>query len=305
MGREGKSHASFQEIFKLFEDAIQNSPHQSAANMAAASAAASGSQTTGGSISLTQNYDPLWIAQQKLELKIGNFYFHQNAMWRLLPMDQKQLTLEAAGLFQSGTTTVATSACVKELKAAKTAPPYILEAQESEHHQCTCQDDLLKADAWILLQKAANKLEPKSLWKLIGLEPTSKKVYTLQKLKAEELCLVPCTDAMTKIVSKAPAPNVKHGVISMAGLSYYVLQPKIFKPSTAEKPASGCTVPFWWVDISADAPNMVWKEMQYNKDCFISCLVNPKVVNKNVLLIAPPKSPEATAAEPAKKKAKN
>ena len=58
MGREGKSYASFQEIFKLFEDAIQNSPHQSAANMAAASAAASGSQTMGGSISLTQNYDP-------------------------------------------------------------------------------------------------------------------------------------------------------------------------------------------------------------------------------------------------------
>ena len=77
MGREGKSYASFQEIFKLFEDAIQNSPHQSAANMAAASAAASGSQTMGSSISLTQNYDPLWIAQQKLELKIGNFYFHQ------------------------------------------------------------------------------------------------------------------------------------------------------------------------------------------------------------------------------------
>ena len=130
-------------------------------------------------------------------------------------------------------------------------------------------------------------------------------MYTLQKLKAEELCLVPCTDAMTKIVSIAPAQNVEHGVINIAGISFYVLRPKIFKPSTAEKPASGCNVPFWWVDINEDPPNMVWKEMRYNKDCFTSCLVNPKVVNKNVALIAPPKSPEASAAEPAKTKTKN
>ena len=124
----------FQEILKLFEDAIRNGPQRTAANMPAGSAATSGSQTMGGSISFTQNYDRLWIAQQKLELKIGSFYLHQNALRQLLAMDQNKLTLEAAGLFQSGTTTVATAACVKELKAAKTAPPYILEAQEAEDH---------------------------------------------------------------------------------------------------------------------------------------------------------------------------
>ena len=299
MGREGIVHKSAIDIMDLFEKQLQGATASSSSGKVEVSKPAEMSM-----VSLGQSYDPLWLAQQKMELKMGNIYQHKDQLWKLVSLDRDNLGFEAASLFAEGEMELPTASCHKELKLHKGPVPSILEKQvaASRLPSTLCAAEQKQASLFICLLKAAHKLEPKGLWELVGIEPASKKLYSLQKLKAGQLTLVPVTDSCSKVTSKPPTKGSKHGVLTSEGTDYFVLPPKLFKPATATAPDDGTTAPFWYVQ-SSKTPNLALQPLD-SQGCTINCLVNSKAIRKHQLLSMPEILAEPLPTEPSKKKAK-
>ena len=97
MGREGIVHKSAIDIMDLFEKQLQGATASSFSGKVEVSKPAEMSM-----VSLGQSYDPLWLAQQKIELKMGNIYQHKDQLWKLVSLDRDNLGFEAASLFAEG-----------------------------------------------------------------------------------------------------------------------------------------------------------------------------------------------------------
>ena len=297
MGREGKIHQSISDIVSLFEAEVAGQP---AASQASSSTAGPAAQST-TMVELGQAYDPLWLAQQKIELKLGSLYQCENRVWKLVNLDSQKILLESATLFYPGTMEVATDVCHKHMKLYKGLVPALLDSQEAADRMpvTICAFEQKQASLFLMLLKAAAKLEPKTLWQMVTMEMSAKKLYSLQKLKAGDLTLVPATDAVGKITDKIPGSSSKHATLQFEGQDYFVLPPKSFKAATATTPASGSTSPFWYVE-SCDAPNMEFQHIEL-QGCSIQCLTNTRVIEQHEVLSKPATSQVGKQSEPASK----
>ena len=156
-------------------------------------------------------------------------------------LDSQKILLESAALFYPGTMEVATDVCHKHMKLYKGLVPALLDSQEAADRMpvTICAFEQKQASLFLMLLKAAAKLEPKTLWQMVTMEMSAKKLYSLQKLKAGDLTLVPATDAVGKITDKIPGSSSKHATLQFEGQDYFVLPPKSFKAAAATTPAPG------------------------------------------------------------------
>ncbi|CAE7030278.1 unnamed protein product [Symbiodinium sp. CCMP2592] len=302
MGREAKEFKDLDAIFDEFQ--------QKTGPATSASSAAATSSTTGpGLVSLGQAYDPLWQAQQKLELAVGKLYQMDGEMYELQAMGQDFLTLKKRELFDESTIQVETWTCHKRLRPTKNSAPYLLDAALAKDHHpgAASKQQAAFATVYSQLLDVTTKVEHKNLWKMIAVDPVSRTAYSLQKIPAHQLTFVPCTDSPQQISIKKP--EAKHwGEVVFQGVTYFVLAPKAFKPATAEKPSSGCTAPFWFMKPDAN-PHFGWKEKSVG-GLQISCLSNPKAIDKHELLTMPvlqeseAEDPAASSGPGPKKKAR-
>ena len=303
MGRETRIFKTVEEIFQLFEDDLNGSGAVSSSSTSAQPASSKPAAGT-AMVALGESYDPLWVAQQKLQLKVGNLYHYSEQLWQLESMDSSKLVLKLATLFESEEMEMATEGCQHKLKLYKGQAPSILDAAEaaSRMPSTVCQPEQQQAQVFLFLIRAAIKLEPKQLWDMVGLETVSKKLYTLRKLKAGELTLIPVTDSTSKVTQKLPAKGSKYGMLSLGDTEYFVLSPKSYKAATDTAPCVGTTAPYWHVDVS-DSPNLTLQELQFQGST-IKALVNPKGIQKHQLLSMPNLVEGPLQIQPAKKKAK-
>ena len=307
MGREGHNYKSLQQIFDIFTS--KQTARSDAEFTAQTAGAASSSATPMQMIGLGQSYDPLFLAQQKLQLKVGNHYLFEDSLYKVTSLSSEKILLQPAWLFSDGedVKAIETSNAAKELKVFKGAVPELLDATIalSRHPSSFCSQDMLQTEAWLALLKSAAKLEPKDLWKLVALDPSSKKLYSLQKLKAHQLCLVPVTDAIGKLSLQPPKDDSKHSCMILQQTVFYIMPPKGFKAASASSTCQGSTAPFWYVEKCDDDPILAWRDMTFQQ-CSIQCLTNPKVIRKHVMLTMPaPCTAQPTIVEPSKKKAKS
>ena len=281
MGRETRIFKTAEEIFQLFEDDLNGSGAVSSSSTSAQPASSKPAAGT-AMVALGESYDPLRVAQQKLQLKLGNLYHYSEQLWQLESMDSSKLAL----------------------KLYKGQAPSILDAAEaaSRMPSTVCQPEQQQAQVFLFSIRAAIKLEPKQLWDMVGLETVSKKLYTLRKVKAGELTLIPVTDSTSKVTQKLPAKGSKYGMLSHGDTEYFVLSPKSYKAATDTAPCVGTTAPYWHVDVS-DSPNLTLQELQFQGST-IKALVNPKGIQKHQLLSMPNLVEEPLQIQPAKKKAK-
>ncbi|CAE7351248.1 unnamed protein product [Symbiodinium sp. CCMP2592] len=279
MGREGKTFSSLTAIFQAFEVDIAGSAPP------APTSSPTASSTSAPLVALGEAYDPLWLAQQKMDIKKGLLYTYDEGLWRLVDLSSDKLVLEAAGLFQTGQAEIATSDCLKLLKLSKSPAPFILQTKDAlaNHPSRSLQAESKQADLWTMLLAAAEKLE-KKVFDMVGIEGISKKLYTKQKIKAGELLLVPVTDTASKLTLKAPGDSQKHAVLEdNAGTMFFVLPPKALKLATESSPLTGSTAPFWYVPHDDEDGNLDLKAVQF-RNCSIYCLTNPKGIEKHTEL---------------------
>ena len=303
MGREGKVHNSIPDIVTLFEAEVAGQASAAAASQASSSSAGPAAQGT-ALVDLGQGYDALWLAQQKVELKLGCVYQCEHRLWKLVSLDSQKIVLESATLFNPGTMEIATDACHKHIKMYKGLAPALLDSQAAADRMpaTICVFEQKQASLFLVVLKAAAKLEPKALWQMVSFEISAKKLYSLQKLKAGDLTLVPATDAIVKVTDKMPGSGSKHAALQSEGQDYFVLPPKSFKAATDKTPASGSTSPFWYVETS-DSPNMEFQQIEVS-GCTIQCLTNTKVIEQHEVLSKPATSQIASKqSEPASKPA--
>ena len=163
MGREGKTYDSLAAIFQVFEADFAGSAPPAAKSSPPASS------TSPPLVALGEAYDPLWLAQQKMELKKGLLYTYDESLWRLVDLSSDKLLLEAAGLFQTGQAEIATSDCLKLLKLNKSPAPFILNTKDAlaNHPSRSLQAESKQADLWTMLLAAAEKLE-KKVFDMVG-----------------------------------------------------------------------------------------------------------------------------------------
>ena len=212
MGRENKSYQDLQEIYKAFEDQL--------AGIASASTPSPGSSATATAsmVALDQSYDALYQAQQKIVLAVGSRDMYSNEMHQLQQMDAQKLVLEKVVLFdsQAAVLQVETASCHKHLKPTKNSPPQLLDGTTADAHlpPKSCQEVFLG------LLEASQQLQPKSLFKAVGLEVVGRRAYSLQKTGAGQLTLLPVTDSASQIHFKKPGS--KHGQAVFEGQTVYI-----------------------------------------------------------------------------------
>ena len=71
MGRETRIFKTVEEIFQMCEDDLSGSGAVSSSSTSAQPASSKPAAGT-AMVALGESYDPLWVAQQKLQLKVGN-----------------------------------------------------------------------------------------------------------------------------------------------------------------------------------------------------------------------------------------
>ena len=290
MGRENKSYQDLQEIYKAFEDQL--------AGIASASTPSAGSSATATArmVALDQSYDALYQAQQKIVLAVGSRYMYSNEMYQLQQMDAQKLVLEKVVLFdsQAAVLQVETASCHKHLKPTKNSTPQLLDGTTADAHlpPKSCQEAVKASKVFLGLLEASQQLQPKSLFKAVGLEVVGRRAYSLQKIGAGQLTLLPVTDSASQIHFKKPGS--KHGQAVFEGQTVYISPCKAFKMATAEAASSGSSAPFWWIP-GTEEPNLVWKEKQHG-GLKIQCLCNPKVIEEHELLTMPCPSDQAKSS---------
>lgn len=295
MGRDSKTFKDLPAIFHEFQKQTGKVTSESSAAAPTAESTPAGP----GLVSLGQAYDPLWQAQQKLDLSIGNLYQMDGELYELTAMSQDFVTLKKRELFDDSTVQVETWTCHKKLRPSKTSAPYLLEAAVAKQHHpgAASKQQATFATVYTQLLEATTKLEHKNLWKMIAVNPVARTAYSLQKIPAHQLTFVPCTDSPQQMSIKKP--EAKHwGEVVFQGVTYFILAPKAFKAATTEKPSTGCTAPFWYLKPDED-PLLDWKEKSVG-GLQISCLSNPRAIEKHALLTMPvleePEAEEAVAA---------
>ena len=204
MGRENKSYQDLQEIYKAFEDQL--------AGIASASTPSAGSSATATApmVALDQSYDALYQAQQKIVLAVGSRYMYSNEMYQLQQMDAQKLVLEKVVLFdsQAAALQVETASCHKHLKPTKNSTPQLLDGTTADAHlpPKSCQEAVKPSKVFLGLLEASQQLQPKSLFKAVGLEVVGRRAYSLQKIGAGQLTLLPIRQA--KSISRSQAASM-------------------------------------------------------------------------------------------------
>ena len=101
-------------------------------------------------------------------------------------MDAQKLVLEKVVLFdsQAAVLQVETASCHKHLKPTKNSPPELLDGTTADAHlpPKSCQEAVKASKVFLGLLEASQQLQPKSLFKAVGLEVVGRRAYSLQKI---------------------------------------------------------------------------------------------------------------------------
>ena len=281
MGRENKEYKDIESIKGAYDNELASSTPT--AQLLVTSQASQPSQSS-KAVDLQQAKNPMFLAMQSIELKIGNFYNHKDLphIFLLKEINADHLVLEAQELFENTkkTITVQDIKVTKELKPSKgKAPALIADDAAKLTPTLVCREENDRAYIYGVLFSMCKSYHKKVLIQ----EDPVKRIYTDGQAKQHDLTMVPMTDKVDKIVLKSPGQLSKFAKVSYGGTEWYILPPKPWK--CVDGTCTGLVVPFWVAcgTMVKEDSNMAF-EMKDVKGLKVQVLSNPKQLPAKTML---------------------
>lgn len=280
-GREIKKYNTVDEIYQAFLDDMASKPAPAPVEVTASS-------TLSMPVNLDDAKNPMFLAKQSMEVKIGKCYSHKDLphIFCLTEINADHVVLKAMELFPTAEKTIKVNAneITSHLKLLKTKPPTLLDT-----HMVT---QLLPMEACKEENDRAHIFQTmfsifKTNYKKMNFqdEPT-RFVFNGAKVNKGELLLFPMTDKVDKVCLK-PIGKV-YATVIYNGTTWYVMPPKPWK--IMEGKGTGLVVPFWVVQSKPQEEhgNMMLESKEV-KGLKIDVLSNTRqiLVNEALAMLSP------------------
>lgn len=299
-GKQGREDHEYKDLAEI-EVALQKDLTCSQASTSAASASADPAAPSSMPVDLKQAKDPMFLASQFMEVKVGTAYTHKDFsdhVWICVNKHGDHLELQAQELFsnQKKTIKVIAGEIKTHLKVFKGKPPSLLDAKAISMMTpaIVCKQEADRAAIFqILFPLCKNELK-----KLAIQEHPSKKVFASSGMNVGECTLWPITDKVTQVV---PVHSGKvFAKVIYQGETWYILPPKPWKMITDLY--NGLLAPFWIVQgCTSKEPNMQLT-MKDVKGLSVEVLCNTQHLNAFDQLTLPQEGIDYPKAKGSKKK---
>lgn len=282
-GREVKTYNSVDEIYQAFLNDMAFAPTPAPMETSTSSAS---------SLSMAVNLDdaknPLFLAKQSMEIKIGKCYSHKDMphIFCLTQINADHVVLKAMELFSTQEKTIKVNAneITSHLKLLKTKPPTLLDTHMVNQllPMEACKEENDRAHIFQTMFSIF-----KSNYKKMHFqdEPT-KFVFSGAKVNKGELLLFPMTDKVDKVCLKPIGKTF--ATVIYNGTTWYVMPPKPFK--IIDGKGTGLVVPFWLVHSKPQEEhgNMVLESKEV-KGLKVDVLCNNRqiLVNESLAMLSP------------------
>ena len=199
-------------------------------------------------VQLHEAKNAMYVAGQKIELKVGNHYTHkdfEDRVWTCFEVGSNHLGLKYQDML-SGTVCkiqVKDIEIAESLKATKQKPPTLLDAKHVPAllPQIVGDEEYEKCSIFKLIidfNKSLGKLPLELLYQ----ENPSRHVFTKKGFEVKQLLLVPGVDKVSQISDKQSKGSCE---VKVGEKKYYLLPPKQYKFDEKSKAYTGMVSPFW------------------------------------------------------------
>ena len=304
-GREQREFASLDEIrLQCIKDMTTIS------TPAAHSVEAHEENSASSIVQLHEAKNAMYVAGQKLEIKVGNHYTHKNfddRVWKCFEVGANHMGI----MYQDMLSGVVSRIQVKDIEIAeslrttKHKPPTMLDAKHVPALLChiVAEEENDKCSIFKLVIDF-NKSLGKSPLELLYQEYPSRLAFSNKGFQEKQLLLVPGVDKVSQISVKESKGSVE---VRLGEKVYYLLPPKQYKFDEKSMAYTGMVSPFWLLfnsKPSNELGNMVLSFTTY-KNLKIQAIYNRyEVFTHDQLCMMEPEDEETISKEAGKEEKK-
>ena len=317
MSKNGKTR-TMEELEEIQDEDLAQA--SAGANMPVTSSA-SGSQAVKEAkeiaFDLEQANNPMFLAAQLLDLKIGNNFTIKDQpasrIWTLVALEPNKVTLEHTPLLEPTkkmTMSFDAPEIALHLKATKLKMPKIFSHDQLQmlwpSSSSACMEETEKCGLFVALQDAYNMLDMDENEIMVQSTPHTL-CFAMKDIKKNYIQMVPCPEKPQNIVTKKPLMKI-FGEVKFANQTYYIIPNRPVKWDDTKKKYDGILSPFWICAKEEDDGLLQYKWVTHNHkfgDVSIKVLTNnsPVPAHSQLSLCAPPEDNDPMGP-PAPKKAK-
>ena len=280
-GQEEKVFESLAAILRIFENEIKAEPvPPSSAAMGGAAASSSGDGLQ--SIKLEDAKNPMFLAEMKVDLKLGATLAHKEYPGKVFKLESKTqdsitlLYVDPLLPANSINVTVGALEILNVIKNTKSKAMQLMDPAilENAFANIVCAQELAKAEAYCCLMECYNAHDCDSSYiSILG----DRKLHAACPLKKGDLCFIPITTAASQLLSDQPKGEHGAYIQCPSGAKFFVAAPKLFN---AQKPADGGIIaPYFLCKHNAEHGQMQHSVIEF-KNYKFQCLKNTSALAK-------------------------